>query len=86
VAGDTLTQLIGINNQSVILGWWVDDNTPKLRHFVTIANGKPTASINVPHSVAGSSWAVAINNVGQVAGEYETSEGVWRGFIYTSPK
>jgi probable HAF family extracellular repeat protein len=85
VAGDTYMQLIGINNQSVILGFWVDDNTPRLNHVVTIVNGKPTASIKVPQSLAGFTWGAAINNVGQVVGTYETQAGVWRGFIYTPP-
>jgi hypothetical protein len=51
VAGDTEIQLVGINNQSVILGEWVDANTPPKLHCVTIVNGQPTASINVPHSL-----------------------------------
>jgi probable HAF family extracellular repeat protein len=53
---------------------------------VTIVNGKPTASINVPQSIAGSTVGVAINNVGQVVGEYQTKAGVWRGFVYTPSK
>jgi probable HAF family extracellular repeat protein len=57
-----------------------------LVHYVTIVNGQSTASINVPKSRAGSTVATAINNVGQVVGEYETQEGVVRGFIYTPPK
>jgi probable HAF family extracellular repeat protein len=55
-------------------------------HFVTLLNGKTTASINVPKSQPGSTFATAINNVGQVVGEYETQAGVWRGFIYTPSK
>jgi hypothetical protein len=86
VAGDTAMILVGINNKSVILGWWVDHNTPKLNHFVTIVGGHPTASINVPHSQAGSTFAAAINNVGQATGTYTTQEGVVRGFIYTPSK
>ena len=86
VAGDTLMYLFGINNQSVILGAWLDDNTPMLVHYVTIVNGQPTASIRVPQSKTGSTVAAAINNVGQVVGEYQTQAGVWRGFIYTPPK
>jgi probable HAF family extracellular repeat protein len=86
VAGDTEMFLVGINNQSVILGAWRDDNTPMLLHYVTIVNGQPTASVNVPKSQAGSTVATAINNVGQVVGEYETQEGVERGFIYTPSK
>jgi probable HAF family extracellular repeat protein len=30
--------------------------------------------------------AIAINNVGQVVGEYETQAGIVRGFLYTPPK
>jgi probable HAF family extracellular repeat protein len=86
VTGDTAMGLIGINNSSVILGWWQDDNTPMLVHYVTIVNGHSTASIHVPNSQAGSTVATAINNVGQVVGEYKTHEGVWRGFIYTPSK
>jgi probable HAF family extracellular repeat protein len=86
IPGDTEMYLVGINNQSVILGWWWDANTPRLYHMVTLVNGQTTASINVPQSVPGSTVAVAINNVGQVVGEYETQEGVWRGFIYTPSK
>jgi probable HAF family extracellular repeat protein len=86
VAGDTAMGLVAINNGSVILGWWQDDNSPMLVHYVTIVNGQSTASINVPKSRAGSTVATAINNVGQVVGEYETQEGVVRGFIYTPPK
>jgi hypothetical protein len=86
VAGDTAMYIVGINNQSVILGFWVDDNTPMLHHVVTIVNGKPTASINVPQSIAGSTTGIAINNVGQVVGEYETQAGIVRGFIYTPSK
>jgi probable HAF family extracellular repeat protein len=86
VAGDTYMQLIGINNQSVILGVWLDHNTPELAHYVTIVGGHPAASINVPKSQAGSTVAAAINNVGQVVGTYETQEGVVRGFIYTPSK
>ena len=78
--------LIGINNQSVILGAWIDDNTPMLQHFVTIVNGQVTASIRVPGSQAGRTFGVGINNVGQVVGEYQTQAGIWRGFIYTPPK
>jgi|HubBroStandDraft_2_1064218.scaffolds.fasta_scaffold01755_3 hypothetical protein len=84
VAGDTEIQLVGINNHSVILGEWVDANTPPKLHCVTIVNGQPTASINVPHSQY--TGGIAINNVGQVVGNYETQAGVWRGFIYTPPK
>ncbi len=86
VAGDTNMYLVGINNQSVILGGWEDANTPPEFHTVTIENGQPTASINVPKSISGSTFGTAINNVGQVVGEYKTQEGVWRGFIYTPPK
>jgi probable HAF family extracellular repeat protein len=86
VTGDTTMVLVGINNQSVILGAWRDDNSPMLFHYVTLVNGKPTASINVPQSMAGSTVGAAINNVGQVVGTYETQAGVWRGFIYTPPK
>jgi probable HAF family extracellular repeat protein len=86
VAEDTEMELVGINNQSVILGAWLDDNTPMLVHYVTIVNGQPTASIRVPQSKTGSTVAAAINNVGQVVGEYQTQAGVWRGFIYTPPK
>jgi hypothetical protein len=86
VAGDTAMGLIGINNQSAILGVWGDANTPPKYHYVTIVNGKPTASINVPQSIAGSTVGVAINNVGQVVGEYQTKAGVWRGFVYTPSK
>jgi hypothetical protein len=86
VAGDTTMVLVGINNQSVIMGAWRDDNSPMLYHYVTIVNGKPTASINVPQSIPGSTVGVAINNVGQVVGEYQTKAGVWRGFIYTPSK
>ncbi len=86
VAGDTAMFLVGINNSSVILGAWQDDNTPMLLHFVTILHGQVTASINVPESQAGTTHATAINNVGQVVGEYETQAGVWRGFIYTPSK
>jgi hypothetical protein len=86
VTGDTAMILMGINNQSVILGVWVDANTPRKNHCVTIVNGHPTASINVPKSLAGSTFGMAINNVGQVAGQYETKAGVVRGFIYTPPK
>jgi hypothetical protein len=86
VAGDTAMNLIGINNQSVILGAWIDDNTPMLQHFVTIVNGQVTASIRVPGSQAGRTFGVGINNVGQVVGEYQTQAGIWRGFIYTPPK
>jgi len=81
VTGDTEMQLVGINNQSVILGAWRDANTPPKYHVVTIVNGQPTASINVPKSKY--TLGFAINNVGQVVGEYETQAGVWRGFIYT---
>jgi hypothetical protein len=84
VTGDTAMYLVGINNQSVILGEWQDANTPPKFHCVTIVNGKPTASVNVPHSLY--TVGIAINNVGQVVGEYATQEGVWRGFIYTPPK
>ena len=84
VAGDTAMFLVGINNSSVILGAWQDDNTPMKFHFVTIVNGQPTASVNVPKSLQ--TWGTAINNVGQVVGEYETQAGVWRGFIYTPSK
>jgi probable HAF family extracellular repeat protein len=86
VAGDTAIGLVSINNSSVILGWWQDDNTPTKIHYVTIVNGQPTASVDVPKSQAGSTVATAINNVGQVVGEYETQEGVVRGFIYTPSK
>ncbi len=81
VVGDTLMYLVGINNQSVILGGWRDANSPPKLHYVTIVNGQPTASIKVPGSV--SMAAIAINNVGQVVGEYETQAGIVRGFIYT---
>jgi probable HAF family extracellular repeat protein len=84
VTGDTAMYLVGINNQSVILGEWQDANTPPKFHCVTIVNGKPTASVNVPHSLY--TVGIAINNVGQVVGNYETQEGVVRGFIYTPPK
>ena len=86
VTGDTAMGLVAINNSSVILGWWQDDNTPTKIHYVTIVNGQPTAWVNVPKSQAGSTVATAINNVGQVVGEYETQEGVERGFIYTPSK
>jgi probable HAF family extracellular repeat protein len=86
VAGDTSMYLTAINNQSVILGEWQNTNSQRLWHCVTIVNGQPTASINVAHSLAGSTAGFAINNVGQVVGEYETPEGVVRGFIYTPPK
>jgi probable HAF family extracellular repeat protein len=76
--------LVGINNQSVILGGWRDANSPPKLHYVTIVNGQPTASIKVPGSV--SMAAIAINNVGQVVGEYETQAGIVRGFLYTPPK
>jgi probable HAF family extracellular repeat protein len=78
--------LVGINNSSIILGEWEDDNTPMLNHWVTIVNGQTTASIKVPGSIPGSTSGVAINNTGQVVGEYETKAGVWRGFIYTPSK
>ncbi len=86
VAGGTYMVLRGINNQSVILGVWADDNTPPGAHTVTIANGKLTASINVPKSQPGSTDGQAINNAGQVVGYYISTEGVIRGFIYTPPK
>ena len=86
VAGDTAMGLVAINNSSVILGWWQDDNTPMLIHFVTLVNGQPTASVNVPKSQAGSTVATAINNVGRIVGTYETEEGAVRGFIYTPSK
>jgi hypothetical protein len=86
VAGDTEMILVGINNSSVILGRWTDDNTPKLNHWVTIVGGHPTASINVPKSQPGSTIAAAINNVGQATGTYTTQEGVVRGYVYTPPK
>jgi probable HAF family extracellular repeat protein len=86
VTGDTAMILVGINNQSVILGGWVDANSPPKIHYLTLVNGRPTASINVPKSEAGSTVAAAINNVGQVVGQYTTQEGVVRGFIYTPPK
>jgi probable HAF family extracellular repeat protein len=86
VTGDIEMGLIGINNSSVILGWWQDDNTPTKMHYVTIVNGKPTASINVPKSQAGSTVATAINNVGQIVGQYQTKAGVYRGFVYTPSK
>ncbi len=84
VAGDTALGVFGINNQSVILANWQDANTPPKYHVVTIVNGQPTASINVPKSKY--TLGFAINNVGQVVGEYETQAGVWRGFIYTPSK
>ena len=86
VTGDTSMYIVGINNQSVILGVWVDANTPRKNHCVTIVNGQPAASINVPKSLPGSTFGMAINNVGQVAGQYETKEGVLRGFTYTPSK
>jgi probable HAF family extracellular repeat protein len=86
VTGDTNMNLVGINNSSIILGEWEDDNTPMLNHWVTIVNGQTTASIKVPGSIPGSTSGVAINNTGQVVGEYETKAGVWRGFIYTPSK
>jgi probable HAF family extracellular repeat protein len=84
VTGDTEMQIIGINNRSVILGAWQDANTPPKYHYVTIVNGQPTASINAPQSKY--TLGFAINNTGQVVGEYETQTGVWRGFIYTPSK
>ncbi len=84
VSGDTAMFLAGINNQSVILGAWQDANTPPKYHFVTIVNGQTTASIKVPGSKY--TGGTAINNVGQVVGEYETQAGVIRGFIYTPSK
>jgi probable HAF family extracellular repeat protein len=82
--GDTAMVLVGINNSSVILGAWQDANKPPKYHTVTIVNGQPTASINVPHSMY--TGGTAINNAGQVVGGYETPEGVVRGFLYTPPK
>lgn len=82
VTGDTAMGLVGINNSSVILGWWQDDNSPKLTHFVTIANGHP-ASINVPKCQHGTTAATAINNAGQVVGGYKTTSGEQAGFLYT---
>jgi probable HAF family extracellular repeat protein len=86
VTGDTAMGLVGINNSSVILGWWQDDNTPMLIHYVTIVNGQPTASIHVPSSPAGGTVGTAINNAGQVAGWYATQDYVYRGFLYTPSK
>jgi probable HAF family extracellular repeat protein len=57
-----------------------------LTHYVTIIGGHSTASIHVPNSQAGSTAGIAINNVGQVVGEYKTQAGAYRGFFYTPPK
>ena len=77
-----LTDAVGLNNASQVVGLYVDQNSGFLRGFLRQPNGS-FVSIDVPGAQA--TQASGINNSGKIVGSFETKFGAGpsHGFLFS---
>jgi hypothetical protein len=80
--GPAINQLLGVNDQNVAVGFYVDAAGATHGYTYTIGAVNPfSANIDDPNGV-GATTAAAINNAGEIAGFYtDTVTGITHGFI-----
>lgn len=78
--GASQTELWGINDSGVIVGWY-EKGPPYYFHGFALMNGR-YLSFEYPGST--DSFATGINASGQIVGQYDSADNVYHGFV-TSP-
>lgn len=80
IPGSTETLVYGINDFGAVAGYYYADNN-KVEHGFMRAAGKIT---NLDYPEAKITACYAINNSGEVVGQYQDTEGVFHAFLYSN--
>ena len=75
------TELLGVNDQGTVVGWYQQSSPPYDFYAFALKNGK---YLSFKYPGASGTFAIGINGSGQIVGEYTSDFSTYHGFV-TSP-
>src|SRR5262249_40987110 len=82
--GASKTEPVGVSNNGLVAGFYIDGTTGATRGFERFADGSLSSPIIDPNDNLNFTRAFGVNNAGTVVGDYENFDGnvfTFHGFI-----